>query len=253
MAKSNYSAPALEKGLAILQMLAGVQRAMTASEIAAELGRSKAEIYRMLLTLEMLNYINQDESGLGFRLTGRLFELGLKKPSRQHLLDTALRHMEILARETGQSCHLTVVSDDATVVLARAESEADVGYAVRVGYRVSAINGTSGRVLYGFQSPDQKAVWLNWMKHRAERQDLRDFLADAKLAKRQGYLVRDSYYTFGVTDLVVPIISSRYAVAALVVPFIDHIENRLPLEQVRESLVRAADLISSELVPVDQA
>ena len=44
---SAYSAPALEKGLDILELLAGSSPGLTQNQIAARLGRSPSELFRM--------------------------------------------------------------------------------------------------------------------------------------------------------------------------------------------------------------
>lgn len=247
MPAPNYAAPALDKGLEILELLAGRSTPVSQAEIASELGRSKAELYRMLLTLEHLNFIRRDETGNGYEMTSRLFELGRRNPVRQRLLSLASPHMQALARDTGQSCHLSVVLNDAIVVVSRVESDAMAGFSVKVGFRVSAVNGSSGRVFYAFQSRAQQAAWLGWVRNRAGRADLKAFLTDADTARRQGYLVRDSYYTQGVTDLIAPVLQQGQAVAALVVPFMDHLQSDHSQTEVLEQLISAARALSEEL------
>ena len=48
--KERYRAPALDKGLDILELLAGVDGGLTQAEIAKRLGRSHNELYRMIDT-----------------------------------------------------------------------------------------------------------------------------------------------------------------------------------------------------------
>ena len=49
--KTGYAAPALEKGLDILELLASAEQSMTTGQIADALGRSKNEIFRMVFVL----------------------------------------------------------------------------------------------------------------------------------------------------------------------------------------------------------
>ena len=55
-----YRAPALDKGLDILELLAGVDGGLTQAEIAKRLGRSPNEFYRMLDRLVRRGYVTQD-------------------------------------------------------------------------------------------------------------------------------------------------------------------------------------------------
>ena len=59
--KKNYSAPALEKGHDIIELLSKSSIGFSQAEIAKELNRSVNEIYRMLNILALRNYIDLDE------------------------------------------------------------------------------------------------------------------------------------------------------------------------------------------------
>jgi hypothetical protein len=54
-----YAAPALEKGLDILELLASVSEALTHSEIASRLGRTINGVFRMLVCLDERGYISR--------------------------------------------------------------------------------------------------------------------------------------------------------------------------------------------------
>ena len=116
-----YRAPALEKGLDILELLAHSHSPMTISQMALSLGRSVSELFRMVLALEYRGYISPSPDG-GYSLTNRLFSLGLSQGATKTLLDSALPVMKELGLPLGQSCQLAVVSGDQIVVVARLES-----------------------------------------------------------------------------------------------------------------------------------
>ena len=116
-AESRYRAPALEKGLEILELLSGQREPLTMAAISERLGRSTSEIFRMLQVLEQKGYIEKSPSGDGYRITNRLFTLGMAQPPVQTLVETALPVMRRLANAIGQSCHLAVPSSDQIVVI----------------------------------------------------------------------------------------------------------------------------------------
>ena len=66
-----YRAPALEKGLDVLELLSSQGEAMTPSQMSVTLGRSVSELFRMIQVLEFRGYIEQSSDG--YRLTNRLF------------------------------------------------------------------------------------------------------------------------------------------------------------------------------------
>src|SRR4051812_29794282 len=123
-----YRAPALEKGLDILEMLAREPEPMTAAQISAALNRSPSELFRMIQVLERKGFIEPSEEGDGFTLTDKLFALGLERAPTKDLIEGALPHMRKLARTLRQSCHIAVRSGDKIVVVTRVENPGYFGY-----------------------------------------------------------------------------------------------------------------------------
>src|SRR5438067_321115 len=105
-----YKAPALEKGLDILELLATTSSPMTLTAIVNDLGRSHGELFRMVQVLEYRGYIEQDPAADGYLLTDRLFSLGIQRPKTHSLIEVALPEMRKLAQNIGQSCHLVLHS-----------------------------------------------------------------------------------------------------------------------------------------------
>jgi DNA-binding IclR family transcriptional regulator len=146
----SYQAPALSKGLEVLEFLSGQSEPYALSDLARALGKSRNEIYRMVIVLERLGYLTRTDTDR-FSMTRKLFDLAMRAPQQRNLLAAALPQMELLAAQACQSCHLTVASGSDIVVVARIESPGVMGFSVRVGYRRPLNESTSGRVLYAFQ------------------------------------------------------------------------------------------------------
>lgn len=248
-AERKYRAPALEKGLDILELLARSSCPLTTSQMASQLGRSVSELFRMVLTLEYRGYIAQaGEERDGYLLTNKLFTLGISQDPAKSLLETALPVMKELSRELGQSCHLVVSSGDQIVVIARQESPMDLGFSVRVGYRRSLIDTNSGALLYGFASPEIQAAWLPQLSERVDLERIEVFLSKAQMGAAQGYIQLNSDFVDGVTDFCVPVMNTQGAVAVLIIPFINIKPQVTSAERVLERLMQATDKISRALV-----
>src|SRR5262245_43559201 len=144
-----YRAPALEKGIAILELLASARAPLPVTEIAATLRRSRAEIYRMVVVLEALDYLQRTDDG-SFDLTAKMFDVASRHPPKRSVVAAARPVMEELAENTLQSCHLMVNSGDHMVCIAREESPAALGFSVQVGFRPPLLQSTSGRVYFAF-------------------------------------------------------------------------------------------------------
>ncbi len=243
-----YRAPALEKGLDILELLARQGIPMTTSQMAAMLGRSVSELFRMVLALEFRGYITQSGDGReGYTLTNKLFTLGIAQGSARVLLEAALPVMKELSREVEQSCHLVVASGDQIVVVARMESPMDLGFSVRVGYRRRLVETNSGLLLYGYAPEDVKAHWLPQLKASVEPEHIERFLERSRAAVAAGFIQSPSDFVDGVTDICVPVMGMQGAIASLIVPFIAIKSQPASQEQVLERLKLASRRIAEVL------
>lgn len=241
-----YQAPALKKGLEILELLATSEYALTMSDISAALGRSVGEIFRMLQVLEEHRYIARDDEG--YRLTNRLFALGMGRPPVRDLTVTALPVMQGLARATGQSCHLAVASGAEMVVIAGVEAPGLSGFAVRVGYRRPLHRSNSGRVLLAFQTAPIRAAMMAEVREAGGDVDpALDRQLDALVT--EGDAVTPSPMLEGITDLSAPVLEHGAARAALTVPFVAGRAARVSLDETRALLRDAVRTVSAQLQP----
>ena len=246
-----YRAPALEKGLDVLELLSSHAEPMTPSQMSTTLGRSVSELFRMIQVLEFRGYIEQSSDG--YRLTNRLFSLGMAQAPIRSLSDSALPVMHALAAETIQSCHLVVPSGDQIVVIARVESPGDLGYSVRIGYRRSILEATSGLMFYGCANPAARARLHDSLVARHGAQKTAAFAKKGLTAAEAGHIERASDFVKGVTDLVAPIMGSDGVIATLITPYIERTPSHLTMTQTVASLRRAAEDISDRMSAIPHA
>lgn len=241
-----YRAPALEKGLDILELLARNPEPMTSSQIANSLGRSVSELFRMILALEYRGYIVQVADG--YALTNKLFTLGIAQGSSKNLLEVALPVMKDLSHMLGQSCHLVVPSGDQIVVIARQESAMDLGFSVRVGYRRRLIDSNSGPLIYGLASAEVQSEWLPQIINKASPEEIERFHARVSVGKTQGYIKKPSDFVDGVIDFCMPIITRQGVQAVLVVPFIHIKAQPMQEDDILPALRQATEKIARDLI-----
>ena len=248
-AAKRYKAPALDKGLQILAHLAGRKEPSTSADIAAAIGYTKPEIYRMLLVLEARGFIERTKPDGPYIITERLFDLGMNHAPTRNLHAAALPLMEELAAETLQSCHLGVVSGNEVVVVARVESPGPVNFSVKLGYRVPIVDSTSGRVIFAFQPPARQTDWLARLRFAHKPFKAADVLAsDAKKIAKRGYALEPSRTCNGVHDIGAPIIDEAgRAIASLTMPVIAHRYLETNVAAIAPKVVAAAQEISRRM------
>jgi DNA-binding IclR family transcriptional regulator len=242
-----YTAPALEKGLDILDLLARNGDAMTLSQISVALGKSVGELFRMIHVLEFKGFIEASTSAVdGYQLTNRLFTLGMARAPVKSLLEAALPLMRELAAAVEQSCHLAIVSRDEIVVVGRIENPGYFGYSVRTGHRRPIVEATSGMVLYAFQPHEIQATWRSQIFTTVSPADQQSFLANAQEVAALGYWRAESDLAPGIIDISAPVVVDGTAVAALTMPYTKR-KNAQPIETTIDQLRRTARLISNEM------
>ena len=246
-----YPAPALEKGLDILELLATESSPVTLTGIVNRLGRSHGELFRMIQVLEFRGYIEQDPASDGYRLTDRLFSLGMQRPGTRNLLEVALPVMRQLALAVGQSCHLALHTLGEMVVVARMESSEQVGFSVRVGYRRPLHQAASGAVLYAFQPEDVRRRWEELFDPPLDALQLAAFRAHADALRERRVEQTASRFVAGVTDISAPVMRGGAAAAALTVPWLKKLQPALSRRETAEMVREAADRISAQLVEGD--
>jgi DNA-binding IclR family transcriptional regulator len=241
-----YPAPALEKGLDILELLAARGRPVTVSQISAALGRSASELFRMLQALQHRGYVAPSETGEGLVLTNKLFALGMARAPSRSLHEAALPVMRQLSLTIGQSCHLAVASDDRMVVVARVEAPGDQGFSVRVGYSRPLVDSTSGLVLYAFQPEPVRQEWRDRFAPRTDAVTWDAFEDRALTARADGFVRADSATVRHVFDLSAPILDADGVAAALTSPYVET-PTAVPVEETIVAIQAAAREVSVEL------
>lgn len=216
-----YRAPALDKGLDILELLAGEEEGLSQAEIAKALGRTPNEQYRMLERLVRRGYVARSASDR-YELTLKLFGLAhFHRPIRR-LVSLATPLMRALAARSMQSNHLAVYDRAGVTVIAQMDAPGYWGLAIRVGARVDLFNTGSGHILLAFRSREQREMMLEEQEGAREESGRPDDLEE-RLAqiRARGYEVMPSLQSAGVYNLSAPVLGGDgAAVAALTCPYI---------------------------------
>ena len=244
-----YRAPALEKGLDVLELLVRERVPLTVSMISQRLGRSTSELFRMIMVLEYKGFIEQSGNGEGYVPSSKLFSLGMDQAPVKNLLEVALPVMRKLSASIGQSCHLAMRSESDIVVVARMESSEPLGFSVRIGYRRPMLQTASGVVLYAFQPEAIQTLWLAGIKRGATPTTSKAFVARAERVVKCGYDQAPSQFVKGVIDLSAPLLRGDSAAAALTVPFVQSRPVVTTVATAISALLDAAAEIST-LLPV---
>lgn len=250
-----YSAPALEKGLDILELLCQSESGLTQQEIASKLGRNLSEIYRMLNCLVQRNYVAN--YGNNYTITSKLFKLSHYHPPTYRLLTESLPIMEVLSRAISFPCDLRVYNNGIQTVIASIQPPDGLGFMTRVGSEIEVAPSASGLVLLAFQDPVIREIRIKESLPNKSEIEIEVFRNSLKSIKKQGFASIQSNQYAGLHAISFPILDMNgNAIAAMTVPMLARIDgtNQFSQEQVqallKESVSNLSRRISNTQLPV---
>jgi DNA-binding IclR family transcriptional regulator len=249
-ARREYSAPALEKGMDIIEALAEEENGLTVSDIAQQLGRRMSELFRIIVVMERRGWLQKNLESARYTVTYHVLQLAHRGTPANSLTVVAAPVMGSLSTLINQSCHLVVRSGTQGLVILRQENQRrHANLSVRLGAVIELPASCSGHVLLANLEPHERGVLLDSVKRpRGMSRAALDRLL-ARVRKR-GYELHRSPITAGVTDISYPIRGfDGRVVAALTVAYLHVIDGSVPttVDQARRFLEEAARRISHSL------
>ena len=214
--KTKYQAPALEKGLDILEYLSSQSVPVSQTEIAGSLNKSSNEIYRMLVCLEDRGYIIRDQISSKYKLSLKLYHLSHQNSPVDELRNAAIYLMEELSNEVREACHLSIIYQDKVMVILHARSPEPIALSIEEGNLFPVALTASGKVLIAYMKAEQAKVLLK------KDPDYKNFTALQKEnfdntildIRKKGYFLKESDFANGIVDITVPVGDEKTGVNA---------------------------------------
>jgi DNA-binding IclR family transcriptional regulator len=245
---SGYAAPALEKGLDILELLSKSESGLSQQEIASNLGRNLNEIYRMLNCLVERNYISNQSNK--YSLTSKLFQLSHFHPPTYRLLSESIPVMEKLSADTSFPCDLRVYNNGVQTVIAAIQPPNGVGFMTRVGAELKVGVSASGYVLVALQDPMIRKMRMEESLANESLVLIKNFKKEIEKVIKNGFASIKSNQYAGLQAISFPILDQNAnAIGALTVPMLARIDDQAQMEinSVRKLLAEAALTISNRI------
>src|SRR5690606_9379748 len=252
MDNNKYKAPALEKGLDIIEFLATQPVAQSQSEIALGINKSPNEIYRMLSALEARGYVHRDAISSKYALTLKLYYLSHHQSIIEKLRSAALQPMKQTSLKLMEPCHLGVLFNDKVLVIAYSKSPFPISVMIEEGNLYEICNTASGKILLSSIDDENRQLILRKEPNyiTLSVQEKQQYIKNLETINKQGYLEMASTYAQGVVDFSVPIGNSASGiVACLTVSKLLTINqnNQLSNEKIIEALLNCKKDIESNL------
>lgn len=199
------------RALKVLEVVGETREAISAADVANEIGADRSTTYRMLATLEDAGYVVRDESGKRFKLSYKVISLGrnlLAQDEQDELIRAALRE---LATATEETVHYSILEGHETVIIMRAKGSQLVSVDFQVGDRAAVHCTSIGKALLAYESPAIIEDVIGRGLPLVAKNTITDpevFRTELQRIRSQGYAIDDREFADEMRCIAIPIFGS---------------------------------------------
>jgi len=133
---ATQSVPALNKALAILEMLAGARAGLSLPEIVKRSGLPKSSVHCILVTLQRQDYLCRNEITGRYMFGLKLFSLANMSVGGLRLREQAAPYLHSLMRQTQMTAHMAILEQNEAILIAKVEGPGGARQATWLGKRM---------------------------------------------------------------------------------------------------------------------
>lgn len=217
---NKYIVPALAQGLGILSLFGGENRSFTAPEIARRLSLPRTKVFRLLQTLQSLDYVRCGDDKRHFTLGPALLRGGFEYLASLDMVEVAQPILQRLRDRTGLSSHMAIRDQREIVYVARFPARSTMASGVNVGTRFPVHATIMGRMtLIEMDDKELSALFRDQPLQRYTKQTpvtlkaLKALLADDR---KRGYAVSQAFFEAGVSAIAAPVRDGTGRIVAVI-------------------------------------
>ena len=151
--KANYMIQSVSHAIDVLEELAKATGEVGVTELSKRLKLHKNNVFRLLATLELRGYVEQNHDTEDYRLGVKALQLGQAYLVQSNLVSKAMPILRALSDEIGETVNLAVLQNGHVQFPVSIESKRPVKVAARIAVSFSAKQNIAGRLLTA-QLPD---------------------------------------------------------------------------------------------------
>jgi DNA-binding IclR family transcriptional regulator len=215
-----YTVPGLERGLRILAEFSRREPVLTAPEIARRLGVPRSTVFRLLVTLENMGFVERTDDGRAHRLGLAVLRLGFEYLASQGITELGRPILERMRDDTGYAANLVVRDGRDIVYILRAVAHSPFASSVSVGTRLPAHATVLGHVLLSDLTLSQLRALYPESKLEAMNPNTpatTDVLFDvAQQTKQRGHVLAEGFFEPHISTVAAPVFGDNGHVVAAI-------------------------------------
>jgi IclR family transcriptional regulator, acetate operon repressor len=240
----------LERGLEILEYVAGCSEPPSFSQLLATLGIPRSSLFHLLTTLLSRKFLERDPKTERYRVGPEVAEIA-RKVQRPSLSDRVGPILRQLSQEVGETCGVYVQVRDSVEVVASAISTQALSYTMKIGMSAPLYAVSAGKVVLAEMSSEELGQYLSRVTFVAvtphtlrSKSRLRKEIQEIKTT---GFAYSRDEFTLGITALATAVQSDGkfYGAINLAVPTARFSADRDAA--FRDALRQTAQIIAKEI------
>lgn len=204
-----YSIRAVDRAFDIIDAVAAANGHLGVDQLVAATGLPKTTVFRVLATLCARRFLERDEATQTYRLGMGALVIGSRALGDLDLRRAARSHLEQLMAATGETVHLSILSNDSALCIDKIDASRSMRMASFVGFLDPLHCSGVGKALLAFQDDAVRAQLLDRM--RLERHTLHTITdrqgLEAQIAeiRARGIAIDDEEIEEGLRCIAAPI------------------------------------------------
>ncbi len=242
----------VERTLSIVEVLSEYDEGLGLTEISEKVGLHKSTVHRLLYTLMVKRYVEQNESTNKYKLTLKLFELGSKKVESMNIVTIARPILKELMEKTNEVIHLVVREGTEIVYIVKVESQNPIRMYSKIGKRSQVYSTAVGKSMLACMTDKEVLdIWQNSNIKKLTEYTITDFdkFKDTiNTIKEKGYAIDEQENEIGIRCAAAPILDykgevcSAISISGSIISFKEE-----KIEEFSKLIIQYAARISKEL------
>lgn len=240
----------VKKALSLLNLFDEKTYELSLKEISERSKLPKPTAYRLLTTLESMNYVyklKENEHDSRYRLGLKLLELGKLVSDQLEVRRIAFPYMETLANEIQEAVHLVVINHNEAIYIEKVESSKAIRLYTRIGKSSPLYVGSGPKLLLANLPKEKQEVIISQAETKGKINRLK-FEEELQRIRMEGYSYSISEQDENTTGISYPIYDYRNRViAALTISGLSTYFEGDNLKSIKAKSEEAAEVISRKL------
>ncbi|WP_047984740.1 IclR family transcriptional regulator [Ornithinibacillus californiensis] len=204
----------VKKALKLLNLFDEKNYELSLKEISERANLPKPTAYRLLTTLESMNYVyklKENEHDSRYRLGLKLLELGQLVSDQLEVRRIAYPYMEKLANDIQEAVHLVVINHREAIYIEKVESNKAIRLYTRIGKSSPLYIGSGPKMLLANLSEEKQEEILDEAENKINRET---FKKELSRIRTEGYSYSIGEQDENTTGISYPIYDYRNQVIA---------------------------------------